>query len=57
MESFQVKQLMPISPKEILNSPSVFQNSTNNNKYLNLMLMGENEQAVYLCTEDSLGND
>ncbi|CDW87634.1 tbc domain containing protein [Stylonychia lemnae] len=57
MESFKIRQHLNILPKEITNGAQLFQNSTNNNKYLNLMVLSENEQAVYLCTQDSMTNE
>jgi len=50
MENFKVRPCLPISGKELTLGQQLMANSTNNNKFLNLMLIEEDEQAVYLCS-------
>lgn len=57
MENFKVRVCMPISFKELIHGQSLMANSSNNNKYQNLMIISEDDSAVYLCTEDAISNE
>ena len=49
MESFKIRHHLSINLKELLHGPLLIQNSTNNNKYQNLMVISEDESpGVYV---------
>lgn len=51
IESFQINHQMPLYLKELIHGQALVQNSNNNNKFQNLILLSEDEQAVYLCND------
>ena len=56
MENFRIKQHMQVNSKDLVIGQQIAQSSSNNNKFMNLMVIKEDEQPVYLCSEDDEEN-
>ena len=52
IENFQVRDLMPLYPNELVESREHLSNSKNNDKSLNMALFEDEECSVYLTNEE-----